>query len=62
MPIYKFVCTYCGERFEKHLGFDQLNSEHICPNGHKKVRKEFSSPTIIFKGSGWYSTGHRARH
>ena len=62
MPIYRFICADCGARFEKQLEFDQVNSEQICPNGHKKVRKVFFSPAIVYKGSGWYSTDHRASY
>ncbi len=62
MPIYRLIFTDCGESFEKQLGFDQVYSEQICPNGQKKVRKEFISPAVVYKDNSWYSTDHRASH
>jgi putative FmdB family regulatory protein len=55
MPIYEFECTDCQERFEVRMSFSDPLPE-CCPrkgcNG--KVRKLFSPPAIIFKGSGFH--------
>ncbi len=61
MPVYTFVCPICGARFEKQVSFNGDIEELRCPNGHTHVRKVFSAPAVIFKGSGWYSTDHRAK-
>jgi putative FmdB family regulatory protein len=59
MPLYDFSCTECGAKFEKNIPF-QANPAHIaCPKGHHAVRRLFSAPQVVFKGSGWYSTDHR---
>lgn len=62
MPVYRFYCEDCRTEFEKYLSFKELMDMMVCPNGHSKVRRLFSSPSIIFKGNGWYSTDHRPRN
>lgn len=55
MPIYEYECQECGHVFEVTQGF---RDEPIkdCPvegcAGH--VKKLFSPPAIIFKGSGFH--------
>ncbi|HIE57438.1 MAG TPA: FmdB family transcriptional regulator [Anaerolineales bacterium] len=59
MPTYEYTCTICGAKFEKQLHFGD-NTPHItCPNGHRQVRRRFSAPGIVFKGSGFYITDNR---
>jgi predicted nucleic acid-binding Zn ribbon protein len=31
-----------------------------CPHGHRKVRRVFSPPTIVFNGPGFYVTDNRS--
>lgn len=59
MPIYNFYCPTCGERFEERLSFQESGHHVTCPHGHSGVRRVFSAPTIVFKGSGFYVTDHR---
>jgi putative FmdB family regulatory protein len=58
MPIYIFECTTCGVQFERaqHMTDQTLPG---CPNGHQTVHRVFTSPAVIFKGAGFYSTDHR---
>ena len=57
MPLYEYECESCGWRFELIQKFsDQLASE--CPTCGGPVHKLLSSPTIQFKGSGWYVTDY----
>jgi len=58
MPLYSFVCTVCGVHFDERRSFADADDPATCPNGHKNVHRQFSVPTIVFKGSGWYSTDH----
>ncbi len=57
MPIYEYVCPVCGCHFEKHQGFNDPPPQE-CPHGHRGVRRMFSPPVIIFKGSGFYTTDY----
>jgi len=61
MPTYSFVCEECGLEFDRNLHFNQVNDPQVCPRGHAHVRRIFSTPSIVFKGSGWYSTDHRRK-
>jgi putative FmdB family regulatory protein len=59
MPLYNYSCSTCGATFERQMGFNENPIAIICPNGHHKVRRIYTAPSIIFKGTGWYSTEHR---
>jgi putative FmdB family regulatory protein len=59
MPVYEYTCAQCGLDFERDLPTGARLEEVSCPNGHRPVRRRYSSPAVIFKGSGWYSTDHR---
>jgi len=37
------------------------SSEIRCPNDHTKVRRIYSVPSIIFKGSGFYVNDSRKK-
>jgi len=62
MPTYEFVCTTCGNHFDKVLHFNDPLSEVSCPSGHQHTRRIFTPPSIIFKGSGFYVTDSRKQH
>lgn len=55
MPIYEFECKSCGERFEVSMAFSDPLPDSCPRKGCRgKVRKVFSPPAIIFKGSGFH--------
>ncbi|HBY95032.1 MAG TPA: FmdB family transcriptional regulator [Chloroflexi bacterium] len=58
MPTYVYECPTCGERFERQQSFKDKPLE-TCPEGHAGVRRVFTPPGIVFKGSGWYITDSR---
>jgi len=59
MPTYDFECVKCHHRFEEKRSFSD-NGSADCPRCHCEARRLFSAPPIIFKGSGFYVTDHRA--
>lgn len=61
MPIYSYICNDCGIKFERNISFKDNADHQNCPNGHLHVRRVFSPPSIVFKGSGWYSTDNRPK-
>ncbi|WP_075063591.1 FmdB family zinc ribbon protein [Ornatilinea apprima] len=61
MPVYTYICSECGARFEQRRSFKDGDGNITCPNGHVNVRREYSAPSVVFKGSGWYSTDHRKK-
>lgn len=61
MPDYTFVCQQCGTQFEEHLSFNANRARLSCPNGHKNVRRVYTTPQIIFHGNGYYVTDHKKK-
>ncbi|MBI3764102.1 MAG: zinc ribbon domain-containing protein [Chloroflexi bacterium] len=60
MPVYAYQCDNCGVQFERTQKFTDPPVTR-CPECRKKtVRKLLASPSIVFKGSGWYATDHRS--
>ncbi|MEA3399926.1 MAG: FmdB family zinc ribbon protein [Armatimonadota bacterium] len=59
MPIYDYKCDKCGRVFELTHGFDEKPDDTCRADGCEgTLRRVFSPPTIIFKGSGWHVTDY----
>lgn len=55
MPTYDFKCLTChGKLVVKVKMGDEPKPK--CPNCAGEMRKEYSAPSIQFKGPGFYST------
>ena len=60
MPIYTYRCESCGVQFERHQSFTDEPLKR-CPECKKNsLRKVLTPAGIVFKGSGWYATDHKA--
>lgn len=59
MPIYEYECDQCQHHFELEQSMKE-DPISTCPQCEGKVRRIFSASSIIFKGSGFYSTDSRA--
>ncbi|MEK6375749.1 MAG: FmdB family zinc ribbon protein [Acidobacteriota bacterium] len=57
MPLYEYQCTQCRERTEILQRTSDPPFTH-CPKCGGEVKKLFSSPSIQFKGSGFYKTDY----
>ena len=57
MPIYAYHCVSCGHEFDLKQGFD-ASTEAPCPNCEDTARRRFVAPTVIYKGSGFYTTDY----
>lgn len=60
MPLYEYKCEKCGE----HVEIIQRVSDPpygICPKCGGEMKKQFSSPAIQFKGSGFYKTDYASK-
>lgn len=57
MPRYDYQCGACQHKFEVKQSFD---SEPVaeCPECGQSSQRLFHSPTVIYKGSGWYVTDY----
>ncbi|MFW6437848.1 MAG: FmdB family zinc ribbon protein [Armatimonadota bacterium] len=59
MPTYDYRCEKCGQVFEIRHGFDEGPPDSCCADAcDGTLRRVFSPPTIIFKGSGWHVTDY----
>jgi putative FmdB family regulatory protein len=58
MPTYVYRCENCGHRFEawQHMTDDPLTT---CPQCEGPVHRVLFPASIVFKGSGFYSTDNR---
>ena len=55
MPTYVYLCKKCNKSFsriEKFNGNSKVKCEYC---GKKKAVRQFSPPTVLYKGDGWYS-------
>ncbi|HLY31227.1 MAG TPA: FmdB family zinc ribbon protein [Ktedonobacterales bacterium] len=59
MPAYDYKCQSCGNRFEvwQKITDDPIQ---VCPRCSGHVQRVIHATGIVFKGSGFYSTDHRA--
>ncbi|MDA0987685.1 MAG: zinc ribbon domain-containing protein [Chloroflexi bacterium] len=57
MPIYEYECISCNNRFELKQGFDAETTQS-CPLCQSMSRRKFHAPTVIYKGSGFYTTDY----
>ena len=60
MPIYEYECEKCACRFELKRRFGEDEGSPCCPQCQGKVRRLFSLPVILFKGSGFYVNDNRS--
>jgi len=54
MPVYDYLCTACDHRADILHGINDP-APNFCPScgAEGTMRKQFSAPSIHFKGSGW---------
>lgn len=58
MPTYQYACTECGHRFEAVQSFSDAALTQ-CPVCQGRLRKQYGSVGVVFKGSGFYRTDSR---
>jgi putative FmdB family regulatory protein len=61
MPIYDYKCERCDTCFEVKQSYDDkpVVTCHVCGG---EARRLFTPVPIVFKGSGFYITDHRANN
>ena len=60
MPIYEYACEKCHKISEFILMLHE-DRPTLCPYCGGGLQKLMSSPSIQFKGSGWYITDYARR-
>lgn len=68
MPMYEYVCSECGQSFDKMMRFSELDQQPACPTcGSQNTRKQISlfassgSTSQVSSGSCGSSSGSRFR-
>ena len=62
MPIYEYKCQRCACRFEVRQDFDDDPLTECRTDGcDGPVRRVFSPPAVIFKGSGFHVNDYGSR-
>jgi len=56
MPIYEYQCSSCNTSIEFQRGFGEDREPVCCGENMKRL---WSSPGVIFNGSGFYSTDNK---
>lgn len=63
MPLYEFVCSKCGNKFDDIVSID--TKEAVCEKCGGVADKVMSAPSFILKGGGWaadnYSKSSKAK-
>ncbi|CAM3587813.1 FmdB family zinc ribbon protein [Isoptericola cucumis] len=58
MPTYAYRCADCDHAFDVHQAFTD-DSLTVCPECGGRLRKQFGSVGVTFKGSGFYRNDSR---
>ena len=57
LPIYTYKCAANGHDFELRQGFS-ASPEQVCPTCGSTSRRQIHAPSVIYKGSGFYTTDY----
>lgn len=58
MPTYSYQCPKCNKVFDAFHSMSCTDPQ-MCPECNVKSTKLMSASSVIFKGSGFYSTDYR---
>ena len=61
MPLYEYRCGKCGKVSEILQSLDEKPAR-ICPHCGGRLKKLHSTPSIQFKGTGWYVTDYAGKN
>lgn len=59
MPTYEFRCSKCLAQKETVLKIKDVGVPVLCDSCNQTMERIFSTPGIIFNGSGFYRTDNR---
>ena len=55
MPIYEYKCQICGVTTSIKASMDSDLEAPKCATDGVPMSRDYSSPAIVFKGTGWGS-------
>lgn len=60
MPLYDYACSGCGNSYTVRQSFTDA-PQAACPRCGGEGRRRLSVPSVVYKGSGFYSTDYGRR-
>lgn len=60
MPVYVYHCDHCDYEFEQQQSFSDKPLKKCPECGEITLHKVYTPVSVIYKGSGFYSTDHRS--
>lgn len=60
MPVYVYHCSNCEFEFEQQQKFTDKPLKSCPECGQSTLHKVYTPVSVIYKGSGFYSTDHRS--
>jgi putative FmdB family regulatory protein len=60
VPLYEYLCSKCGHRFEK-IENHTASTKKKCPKCGAKAERVLAASAFQFKGSGWYVTDYAGK-
>ncbi len=60
MPLYDYSCEACSHKFTVRRGFHDEDPQ-LCPECSAVAKRQIHLPSIVYKGSGFYSTDYGGR-
>ena len=58
MPTYSYYCSECENQFDAFHSM-MCSDPQLCPSCNRPGKRLLSASSVIFKGSGFYSTDYR---
>ncbi len=60
MPLYDYSCKACSHGFTARRGFHD-ETPQLCPECSAVAQRQIHLPSIVYKGSGFYTTDYGGR-
>lgn len=59
MPTYEYKCDSCSNTYTIDRGINEDSVAPVCVDCRTSMSRVWSSPTILFNASGFYSTDNK---
>jgi putative FmdB family regulatory protein len=56
---YDYECTKCKNTYTLERGITDTEVLPVCVGCHESMTRIWSAPTVVFNGSGFYSTDNK---
>jgi putative FmdB family regulatory protein len=53
MPLHKYTCPSCGERYDELQNYDEAEHSRITCGCGTEMKREIGTPMLDFRGQGF---------